>query len=153
MSYHRSQYKAHMKNGSQNYVSSYDILKFADAYIELVEEIEYDDKKQLTEREAFYIRNNVCVNRNIPHQTIKERQVKNKEHIAMVSKKYHDEHKEELKEKRKIYVEENKEKIQEDFKEWAEKNKEKRQEYMRKWREANNDKLKGYQETRKNKDL
>ena len=117
------------------------------------EEIEYEDKKQLTEREAFYIRNNACVNRNIPHQTIKERQVKNKEHIAIVSKKYHDEHKEELKEKRKVYVAENRDKVSGGFKDWADKNKEKRQEYNKKWREANKDKIKGYQETRKNKEV
>jgi hypothetical protein len=56
---HQTHYKRHIKDGSKNYCYSFKIIQFADAYIQLVEEVEYEDKKQLTEREAFYIKNNV----------------------------------------------------------------------------------------------
>jgi len=133
---HRQQYKQYLK-GKSNHCKSYDILKFADACIELVEEVTYENKKELLEREAFYIKNNPCVNIAIPNQTPKE---------------YRQAHKEELKEKRKIYNETHKEERAELFRDWAERNKEDRKEYMKKWREENKDKLKQYQETRKNKD-
>jgi hypothetical protein len=132
---HKQLYKKYLKD-KIGYCRSYDILKYSDAYIESVEIVEYENKKQLLEREAFYIKNNPCVNISIPNQTQKE---------------YRQAHKEELKEKRKVYVAKNKDKIRGDFKEWADKNKEKRKAYMKEWNEKNQDKLKKYQEDRKNK--
>jgi hypothetical protein len=146
---HKSQYKAFNRDGSQNYLASFDILKYADACIELVEEIEFEDKKELLEREAFYIKNNPCVNRIIPKQTWKERYEKNKDHIDAVAKEYRQTHKEELKEKRKVYVEKNRDKVNDTFRDWAKRNKDDRKEYMKKWREENKDKLKQYEENRK----
>ena len=48
------------------------ILKFDDAYIEQVEEIEFTNKQELYAREGFYIRNNECVNKCVPDRTPEE---------------------------------------------------------------------------------
>ena len=124
-------------------------MKYVDAYIELVEEFEYEEKKQLTDREAYHIKNNPCVNKNIPGQTWQERWEKNKEHNVEKHKEWREAHKEELKEKRKVYDAENRDKLRADFKEWVNKNKEKRQAYMKEWREKNPDKVKAAEERRK----
>ena len=52
---------------SMGYLTSFEILKYEDAYIELIELFEYDDISQLRKREGFYInlhRENI-VNKNI----------------------------------------------------------------------------------------
>ena len=40
--------------------------------IKLLEEVEFNDIKELREREAYYIRNLECINKNIPNRTHKE---------------------------------------------------------------------------------
>jgi hypothetical protein len=65
MSKHKTNYKRYT-NGKHNYVSSYEILKHNDAIIELLEQKEYKDKKEMFERERFFmnsIENTVNKNR------------------------------------------------------------------------------------------
>jgi hypothetical protein len=97
MAKHRCNYKQWL-NGNFNNISSFEILKYEDAYIELVEEIEFQNKKELHAREGYYIRENNCVNKYIPCRTNKE---------------YIEEHKEERKEYMKLYREANKDIIKE----------------------------------------
>ena len=51
--------------GKKKYISSIEILTFDDAYIELIEMVEYQDKAQLRAREGHYIRTTDCVNHRV----------------------------------------------------------------------------------------
>ena len=63
---HRRKYTAYL-NKTQHYYTAFELMKYDDAYIELVETC-----KNLKERESFYIRNNDCVNKLIPDRKTKE---------------------------------------------------------------------------------
>jgi hypothetical protein len=100
---HKNHYKCY-QNGKSNYVTSYELVKYTDATIELIEEIEYINKRDLHIKEKYYIQtiDNV-INKYIPTQSIKE-----------CKKKYHDTHKDESK---KYYIA-NADKIKEKKKEY-----------------------------------
>jgi hypothetical protein len=55
--------------GEYAYVTSYEILKYDDHYIELVEKFPCADKAELHKREGEVIRANPCVNKCIPGRT------------------------------------------------------------------------------------
>ena len=125
------------KNNFKNqkvYCSSYEIIKYNDAYIELVEEYDCDTKEQLKSREGYYIRNNDCVNKNIPDRTMKEWYIDNKEKHDEKCKLYNKINKETIslyqKDYQKDYYEINKNKLDED-----------RKDYQKKYREMNRKKL------------
>lgn len=90
--------------------SSFQILNFGDAYIELLEEYPCENKNQLRKREGEYIRDNDCVNKVI---------------IGRTQVEYRQDNKEQIKEKKKEYREQNKEKILENKAEWRQDNKDK----------------------------
>ena len=52
-----------IKNG--DYIKSYDIIKNGDYTIELLEDCNVKTKKELLEREHFFIVNNECLNKNL----------------------------------------------------------------------------------------
>lgn len=62
--------KIHYERSKYNRVTSYDVLEHPDARIELLEQC--DTKKQLRERERFYIESRDCVNHNIPGRSRSE---------------------------------------------------------------------------------
>ena len=138
---HKRKYKLWL-NTQKSYTSSYEILKYDDNYIELLELYSCSCKEELRRREGELIRLHNCVNKSIAGRTHKEYREENKEKIKEYKEKYHQENKEKLKEYYQEYREENKEKI----KEYREKNKEKQKEY----REKNKEKQKEY--TKKNKE-
>jgi hypothetical protein len=107
-----------------HYVSSYEIVQYDDAYVELVETYENVNKMELQRFEGHHIRQNKCCNKIIAGQT-------------------HEEYRENNKDKIKEYRENNKDKI----KEYRENNKDKMKEY----REMNKDKIKKYYENNKDK--
>jgi len=82
--------------------------------IELLEEVEFDNIKELRYREAYYIRNLDCVNIQIPDRTPKEWMKKNQEKKKEYDKVYFQKNKEQ-----------NKEKIAQQKKKWYETNKDK----------------------------
>lgn len=53
-------------NGMGKYMSSFEIIKYSDAKIILVEEFPCENKHQLERMEREYIELNDCVNKNIP---------------------------------------------------------------------------------------
>ena len=59
-------YKIHQTRG---YITAFDILKEGSYKIDLLETIEFDNKIELLELEANYIKNNKCVNKYIPGRT------------------------------------------------------------------------------------
>ena len=114
LSKHKSDYKI-WKNGKRNYVTSFKIIDFGDAYIELLEECPCDSKMLLEKREGELIRSTACVNRCIAGRTKKEYYEDNKEHMKAyksqwakdnrekIKTKYH-ENKTNINEKRRIHM-------------------------------------------------
>ena len=101
---HRKTYK---KKTKYHYFSSFEILKYDDAYIELIENYPCDNREQLGKREGFYIRKfkkqNICVNKYLAGRTAKEWAKDNKAQKLKYMKKYYEKNKEKIKEKRIIY--------------------------------------------------
>jgi hypothetical protein len=99
---HRGNYKAWCKDNTCSYTSSFEILKYDDAYIELLEECPCENSAQLHKKEGEYIRLHidVCVNVRIAGRPSNERY-----------KIFHEIHKEERNAQQKIYREANKEQI------------------------------------------
>ena len=94
--------------------------------IQLIEEVYYDDIKELREREAYYIRNLECINIDIPFiseeekkENQKEYRLKNKEH----HKQWIEQNKEKIAQQTKKYYELNKDKIKQQNKKRNQKNK------------------------------
>jgi len=137
---HKNDYKRYLNN-KYHYISSFEIVKYDDCKIELLEELKCDNKKEQLEKEKYYIQNNDCVNRCIPIRTKGEYYENNKEKIKEYQKEYNENNKEKIKEYRNEYYENNKEKI----KEYREANKEKMKEYKKKYYENNKEKMKEYQ--------
>ena len=81
------------------YVSSYEIVKYDDAFIELVETYENVNKMELHRFEGQHIRQNKCVNKVIPGRTIKEWIEFNKDKL----KEYREMNKNKIKEYKKEY--------------------------------------------------
>ena len=65
LSKHKSAYKLYLEE-RHNYMTSFEIMKYASAKIELVEDYPCNTKKELLEKERFYIENNICCNSDIP---------------------------------------------------------------------------------------
>ncbi len=72
MAGHRSQYKRWLAGKGGNCMS-FQILELADAYIELVEEVEVETRQHLRALEGKYQRENECVNKNIAGRTQADR--------------------------------------------------------------------------------
>ena len=128
---HKSDYKKYIKCNNICYISSFKILQFEDAYIELLEECPCENKEQLCKREGELIRIYDCVNKVISGRTRKEYKEQNKDKI----KEYYDKNKDTILEKQKILYQENKDKK----KEYYNKNKDKIKEYQKIYRAKNKD--------------
>lgn len=68
---HKLNYKFFLK-GKRHNVTSFDIVKYDSCKIELVENYECNNKKELAKRERYYIENNECCNKQIPGRTRNE---------------------------------------------------------------------------------
>ena len=112
MGMHRSDYRK-FQAGKYHRVTSFDVLANPDARIILVETFPCSNKQELTAREAWYIRNNNCVNKVIPDRKYKEWKEDNKEKMCDYWKQYNQENKEEILERMKQYRQDNKESIDE----------------------------------------
>ena len=71
LSEHKYSYKRFL-NGLGGNTKSFDVLKNNDYKIELIENCNIKTKQELLARERFYIKNNECLNKNIPGRTDKE---------------------------------------------------------------------------------
>ena len=79
---HEYNYKA-FQNGKYHCVKSYDILEKENYEIQLLEEIEYETKNELREREGYHIRKHrdICVNRCVAGRTEKQYYKDNRDRI------------------------------------------------------------------------
>ena len=107
---HLSDYRAYLK-GKSHYVSSFEILQYSDAYLELVDEVEDKTKDELHKLEGEHIRNNKCVNKNLAGRTRKEYTKTNMYKISPYMKEYYEGNKDKILENKKQYYEDNRDKI------------------------------------------
>ena len=106
---HMTDYKRYLNN-KYNYVTSFKIIELGDAYIELLDEINCENKIQLEKYEGEFIRKfkNEIVNRCISGRTKNEYNKDNKADIAIQKKEYYVENKADIAIQRKIYYESHK---------------------------------------------
>ena len=102
LSKHKSNYKIWLRNNDMDYTTSFEILKYDDYYIELLELYPCNLKAELHKREGELIRlhKDSLVNICIPCRTPKEYQIDNREILSVKAKTY-----------KAIYRIENKQKI------------------------------------------
>jgi len=131
LSHHKTDFKINKS------VSSKILFEWGDVKINMLEEIEYEDKKELLDREAYYITNLECVNKDIPGRTRKQWKKDNKDKVKLYNekrkdktKKWRNDNENILKEKKREYYINNKDRIIKNKK----KNDEKRKEEIKKYR-------------------
>lgn len=78
--------------------------KYTDVRIELLECYPCDNKEELTKKEGEYIRNNNCINKQIPLRTQKEHYEDNKEYKLNYQKEYREKNEEKIKEKKSFRI-------------------------------------------------
>ena len=130
MASHRRNYNCWKKGKKRYYTTSFEILKYDDSYIELIEECPCNDKNELNRREGQIIRSMDCVNK------VKYVEGRNIEEMKKYRKEYHLENKEKHNKRTSEYYSKNKEKISEQAKQYRLENKEivkqrKRKEYLK----------------------
>ena len=107
LSNHRTGFKNY-QSGKGTYVTSYEVVKYQDAFIELVEEVKANNKIELNRREGQVIRATPnCVNKYIAGRNKAEYCRDNKEAIAIQKKQYQQDNKEAIAIQRKQYRQDN----------------------------------------------
>jgi hypothetical protein len=96
-----NRFRKHKK--ATNDCNSKKIIEMGDAYIELLEEFEFTDRKQLNLREGYYIKNNKCVNKYIAGRTDIEWREATKDKKKAYDKQYRENNKEVIAERKKAY--------------------------------------------------
>ena len=83
LSKHKGNYREWLKDKDSCYATSYEIIKYDDCYIELLELYPCNLKAELHKREGEMIRlhKDSLVNNNIPCRTLKEYRIENKQKI------------------------------------------------------------------------
>lgn len=139
---HRLDYKKWTK-GNPNYMSSYEIIKHDDHYIELLEKFPCNSKNELRRKEGECIRQTEnCVNKNIAGRTKKEWTTEHVDEIKLQKAEYYKKNADEFKLNNAEYYKQNADEIKLQHAEYLKKNadeiKLKKAEYFQK----NADKLK-----------
>lgn len=120
---HRSHFK-HIDERPTKIGSSCELMKYDDAYIELLEEQDFESKDAMRKCEGKWIRQLKCVNKRIEGRSLQEWKDDNIDVIVEKRQQYYEKNKDEKLEKAKEYRENNKEKVKESNKKWREENKE-----------------------------
>jgi len=149
MGQHRSDFKCNKG------VTSSELIKHGDAYIELIEKFPCEDREELHKREGEVMRaTENTVNKQLAGRTLKQYRKDNKDKI----KQYCDDNKDKTKQYNKQYCDDNKDKLSIQHKQYYDDNKDKYKQYrddnkdkMKQYRKDNKDKYKHYQLNRKNK--
>ena len=114
MSNHRS-HRSLWLQGKKNFITSLEILKYDDCYIELYEHYPCSSKIELHKREGEIIRELQCVNKIVPCRETKESQKECRKKYAeaykIKSKQYYNTNRDKILENVANYKEQNREKI------------------------------------------
>jgi hypothetical protein len=95
MAQHKSDYKGYLK-GKRHYVSSYELIKFEDCEIVLLESVPCANKDELIARERYHIQMLDCVNKIVPGRSAKDYYIDKKDKF----KQYRTNNKEKIAKKR-----------------------------------------------------
>ena len=126
---HKKLYKRYINNKTKYKSTSCEIIKNNNYHIELVEEVNCNNKFQLLERERYYIENFDCINKNIPNRGKKEYRDNNKKKIKESQKNYYINNKKKKNESTKKYYNNNKERIKNNYNNNKERIKENKKNY------------------------
>jgi hypothetical protein len=115
LSKHKASYK-YWQNGKYNYITSFEIVKFDDCYIELFEDYPCNSKAELERREGEIIRaEDNAINKFIAGRTYKEYYAENVDKIKQQNKQYREDNAEKIKQQSKRYREDNADKIKQRY--------------------------------------
>ena len=95
MSGHRAAFKRWSADNTRNFCTSYGVLRFEDAKIELIEIVEFQSLSQLKAREGHHIRAGDCLNKQVAGRTKAEYRVDNREELLKKNNAYNAAHREE----------------------------------------------------------
>jgi len=125
----------HYTIDDKRYMTSFEIIKLGDYSIVLLEQCNFNNKQQLHEKEAHYIKQNIntCVNKYIPLRTDSEYRNDNKDSIAERKKQHYIDNKEHITEYNKQLRITNKDIIAEQKKQYYIDNKEHLTEYHKEY--------------------
>lgn len=137
---HRLKYKQY-QNGKYHYQTSFKILEYDDAKIELLEDCKCERREQLLAREGHYIRTMNCVNKRIEGRTMKEWCEANKDKIYQRQKQYRQNNKDKVSQYQKQYRQKNRDEILQKKKQYQQKNRDKIAQRQRQYRESNRDEI------------
>ena len=137
---HRADYKLFM-NDKRRYMTSFDIMKYNDVYIELLEEYPCENKSQLHRKEGEYIRKIDCLNKKIAGRTFKEYYQDNKEEILEKHKQHYQDNRDERLEKNKQYYKDNRDERLEKNRQYYKDNRDGRLEKCKQYRQQNKEKI------------
>ena len=99
---HKSNHKRSLRGEKFHQSCSGKILKYADARIELIENFPCETKRQLLDREGYFIKNTPkSINIIIQGRTMKQYRIDNAEKLIQQSKEYRENNKDILKDKYK----------------------------------------------------
>tara|TARA_R110002153_G_scaffold273139_1_gene443171 strand:+ start:5613 stop:6371 length:759 start_codon:yes stop_codon:yes gene_type:complete len=139
---HRSKHKIYNQRQAGSRITSFKILDYGDAKIELIENFKCSSREELMAREGYYIRKLNCVNKRIMGRTKKQYSIDNKEKIKQYRKQHYEDNKEKIKLCHKKYAQDNKERIKLCHKQYHEANKEKILQYRKQHYEDNKERIK-----------
>lgn len=106
LSGHKRHYKLYLNN-KYHFVSSFDILKYDDAFITLIESYSCNNRDELFKREGYWIRKLNCINKRIAGRKQKEYTTDNKLKYVQIKQKYVINNKSKVKESRKQWLNKN----------------------------------------------
>jgi len=102
MNKHRSDYKRYLENKINYKINSFTLFEkygLENCQIILLENVNnVNTKDELLAKEAFYIKNNNCLNRNMPLRTRYQYNIDKKDDIREYNKIYHENNKEKFRE-------------------------------------------------------
>jgi hypothetical protein len=142
---HKTGYRLWLADNSKGYLTSYEILQYDDAYIELIEEYPCENKNQLRRREGELIRAHDCVNKNIAGRTKAEYRQDNAEYYKQQGKQYYQDNIETIKQRKKQYYQDNAESIKQREKQYYQDNIETIKQHQKQYRQNNAERIKQYQ--------
>ena len=147
---HRKNYQMFL-NGKYHNISSFEVIKNENHYIELLEEFKCENKNQLHKREGELIREHklICVNKCVAGRSKLEYRTENSDIIKEKKKQYRINNIEKIKVHKKQYYTENIDKLKEVSKQYHIDNSETIRERMKQYRMNNIEKAKAYQELNK----
>jgi hypothetical protein len=138
---HKRDYKLY-QNQKYHYITSFELIKFEDCYIELLENFNCDNKEELTKREGEWIRANLndILNKKIEGRTVKQYRVDNADKL----KQYYIDNADKMKQYKKQWQIDNADKIKQNKKQYRIDNADKIKQNNKQYRIDNADKIKQY---------